>query len=362
MPVSDKLLREYIREVLKEDDGGVYGDLAMADAMQNPWGVSFGSGEDLFNIFVKPFTDVVQTAAGKTKELSQKGQTLVRVAFETIATTLIPVLTDSYNEIFENEKEKIDKIRSEYAEVYQSNWDAFKDEDFQFLMFLYNPARYVTSKIAKKSPQAALGIISAVTGGTLDPYLDKIKSAFGIGQEEGPHRAKKSKNVSDMVGGGMGGGYDVGWGDGGGGHHGAMEGVIREDDQQQGKPTLEQILTNPKFLEKIEASPMVQKMQRSAQQAVREPLQQVYKQAQAVLRANSVQDLQQKLGKRLKGVEKLNQIEPNARRAAEQQLLAGVKKSMKTFYIKSLEKQAKQFAGSPAEQDYKGVIGKIKGL
>lgn len=353
------LLREYIREVLTEDDGGTYGDLAMFDATHSPWGVSFGSGEDLFNIFVKPFTDVVQTAAGKTKELSQKGQTLIRVAFETIATTLIPVLTDSYNEIFANEKEHIDKIRSEYAEVYQSNWDAFKDEDFQFLMFLYNPVRYVNGKILKKSPQAAIGLLSALTGGTLDPYLDKVKKTFGIGEAEGPHRSKKSKNVSDVMGGG-GGGYDVGWGDGGG-HHGAMEGVIREDDQG-GKPSLEQVLNNPKLLEKVNSSQTVQKMRRDAMQAVRAPLQQVYKQAQAVLRANSLQDLQQKLGKKLPGLEKLNQVEPQARQAAEQQIMKGVKQSMKTFYVKSLEKQAKQFAGSPVENDYKGVIGKIKAL
>jgi hypothetical protein len=359
MSPDDRLLREYIRAVLTEDDGGVYGDLAMFDATHSPWGVSFGSGDDLFNIFVRPFTDVIQTAAGKTKELSQKGQTLVRVAFEAIATTLIPVLTDSYNEIFEHEKEKIDKIRGEYGEVYQSNWDAFKDEDFQFLMFLYNPARYINTKILKKSPQAALTMLGVLTGGTLDRYLDKVRDMFNIGKDAGPHRDTGSKNVSDVMG-GMGGGYDAGWGDSGG-HHGAMEGVIREDEQGN-KPSLAQVLNNPKLLEKVNSSPIVQKMKRDAEQAIRQPLAQVFKQAQAVLRANSLQDLQQKLGKRLKGIEKLNHVEPQARQVAEQQLLAGVKKSMKTFYIKSLEKQAKQFAGSSVEQDYKSVIGKIKGL
>lgn len=353
------LLQEFVREVLREDDGGVYGDLAMADAMQNPWGVSFGSGKDLYNIFVKPFADVVQTAAGKTKELSQRGQTLLRVTFETLATTLIPFLTDSYNEIFANEKEKLDKIRSEYAEVYQSNWDAFKDEDFQLLAFMYNPGRYITSKVLKKSPAVAAELLSIVSGGTLDTYLDPIKKSLG-GGEEGPHRAKKEKNIAG-VGGGYGGGYDVGWGDGGGGHH--MEGVVREAGEQQPQPaTPEQKLTNPKLVQAVNNSQMARKMRQQAQQIVRAPLAQVYKQAQAVLGANSVQDLQQKLGKRLKGAEKLEQIEPQARQAAEQQLMAGVKRSMKDFYVKSLTQQAKKFEGTPVMDDYKQAISKIKAL
>lgn len=355
------LLQEYVREVLKEDDGGVYGDLAMFDATHSPWGVSFGSNDQLYNIFVKPFTDVVQTAAGKTKELSQRGQTLLKVAFETIATTLIPILTDSYNEIFEKEKERINKIRSEYAEVYQSNWDAFKDEDFQLLMFMYSPANFVIGKLAKKTPVAAINILSTLTGGTVDDYLNNIKNALGASAEEGPHRAKKEKNIGGHGGGG-GGMYDVGWGDmGGGGHH--MEGVMREAGEAgQQKPTAEQMLNNPKLIAAVNNSQIAQKMKRDAEQAVRAPLAQVYKQAQAVLKANSVQDLQTKLGKHLNGIEKLAQVDPKARQAAEQQLLAGVKKSMKAFYIKSLGQQAKKFAGTPVEQDYNQVISKIKAL
>src|SRR5581483_8494974 len=318
------LLKEFVQEVLQEDDGGfggdsTYYDLAMWDATNSPWGVSFGSNDQLYNIFVRPFVDVVQTAAGKTKELSQKAQTLVRVAFETIATTLIPVLTDSYNEIFQKEKENIDKIRQEYAEVYQANWDAFKDEDFLFLSFMYDPAKFIIGSLAKKAPGAAIGLLSTLTGGTIDGYLDRLKKE--LGGEEGPHR-KDDKNLNKAMGGG--GGYDLGgYGDMGFGGH--MEGVIREDaDKQQASG--DQMLNNPKLIAAVNDSQLGRKMRQQAQQLIRTPLTQVYKQAQAVLKANSVQDLQQKLGKRIKGAEKLAQIEPNARRAAEQQLLVGVKK------------------------------------
>jgi hypothetical protein len=348
------LLKEYIQEVLNEDDGGVYMDLAMADATQSPWGVSFGSNEQLYNIFVRPFVDVVQTAAGKTKELSQKGQTLVRVAFETIATTLIPVLTDSYNEIFAKDKERIDKIRQEYGEVYQSNWDAFKDEDFQFLAFCYDPARYIATKVAKKAPGAALSMVSVLTGGSMDEYIDKLKQKFA--HEEGPHREEPEggKNLGKAMGGYGGGGYDVGYG---------MESVIREDGEpQQEKPSLAKVLGNPKMIAQIDQGQIAQKMRKDAQGMVRQSLAQVYKQAKAVLGAKSLQDLQQKLGKKLKGVEKLNNVDPKARQAAEQQLLAGVKKSMRTFYVKSLQKQAKNFEGTPVAKDYEQIISKVNAL
>lgn len=362
---GNQLLREYIREVLKEDDGGVYMDLAIADATQNPWGVSFGSGDDLYNIFVRPFTDVFNTAAGKTKELSQKAQTLGRVAFETIATTLIPVLTDDYNEIFKHDKENMDRIRQEYGEIYRSNWDAFKDNDVQLLMFMYDPARYVANKVARKVPAAALGLLSIVTGGTLDPYLDKVKDNLGIGNEEppktglerepeGPH--KKKKNIDNIMG-GYGGDMPY-----------ALEGALHEDEGQPKKPSLPDILSNPKLVAQVDNSNMARKMRAQAQAAIRQPLQQVYKQAQAVLKANSLQDLQTKVGHKLPGMDKLNQVPQQERQAAEQKMLVGVKKSMKAFYVKSLEQQMKKAADAagdanhPLLRDYQQVLNKVKAL
>src|SRR3990167_1642756 len=117
---SEKLLREYIRELLAENDGHAGGDggagavMAMGAGM-SPYGMHFGDGNDLYKIFIKPFTDVVQTTVGKTKELSQAAQTLTKVAFEAVATSLIPVLSSQYGEIFKKEKIAMDKIRKQYG-------------------------------------------------------------------------------------------------------------------------------------------------------------------------------------------------------------------------------------------------------
>ena len=100
--MTEKLLREYVRSSLMfEDDGGY-------DAM-SPYGTSFGSGQDLYNIFIKPFTDVVDTAAGEVSKASVKVQTAAKVAFETVATTFIPFLSSDYDDIWDAEAQQIEK-------------------------------------------------------------------------------------------------------------------------------------------------------------------------------------------------------------------------------------------------------------
>ena len=339
---TEKLLREYVREILKEDDGGVYGDLGGADAAMSPYGVSFGSNDELYKVFVKPFVDVVDTAAGKSKELSQRAQTLAHVAFETIATTLIPVLQDSYKEIFETEKENLEKIKAQYKDVYASNWDAFRDSDVFCTAFCYSPVAILTLKMAHKSPKVVAGLLSVLTGGTLDPWLNKVKKKFDLAPP------KTGLNFH-----GTGPGHP-------------MESVIRE--AQDNSDTLAKVLTNPKVIKKVQQSPVVQKMEQEGKAMVRATLQSVFTQAVGVMKATNLQDLQHKTGAKLKGLEKFEQEAGDDKQKAEQALLQGTKRSMKDFYVQNLEGQVKQAlaAGveenSPFVQDYKRTIQKIKAL
>jgi len=333
------LLREYVQELLKEDD---YGGLGLSDAMVGPYGMHYGSGEDLYKVFIKPFADVVGVAAGKTKELSEKGQTLVKVAFEAVATTLVPILRDSYQEIFAEEKEKIDKIRGEYAEVYQATWDAFKENDILVAAFMYRPDLFLNVQFARKAPAAAAKLLSVVTGGALDKYLDKFKVS--------------------------GGGGDGGKKHGGEGPGVPLESVMREDGSDQQASGLEKLVGHKKVRAFLAKAPMVQRMEREGQAMVHETLKKVFEQAQGVLTAKSLEDLQKKTGKKFDGMDKLAQVPQQERQKAEQTLLAGMKKSMKEFYVKQLEGQVKAAveAGVPKDHpyinDYAKVISKIKAL
>jgi len=344
---SDKLLREFISEVVllteEGEGGGEYADLSMADATGSPYGMSFGSNDDLYNTFVKPFTDVVGVAAGKTKALSQKGQTLVRVAFEAVATTLVPILRDSYGEIFEKEKEELDKIRRDYHDVFQATWDAFEDHDALLAAFLHAPASFITSRLAKQSPKVVIKMISVLTGGTLDTWLDKVKNAFGV--EGGPSGANKPVH---------------------GGDSGPMESTLHEDGGNH--PPIEQVLTSDKVRARVADAPVTKKLQQRGTEITRGTLEKVYKQAKGVLGAKSLEQLQQLVHRPLKGLDKMKGVPQQERQAAEQQILAAAKKSMREFYTKNLEGQVKQALDqgvpddSPYISDYRRVISKIKAL
>lgn len=335
------LLREYVQEVLKEDD---FGGLAMSDAMVGPYGMHYASGEQLYNIFVKPFADVVGVAAGKTKELSEKGQTLLKVAFESIATTLVPILKDSYGEIFEKEKEQLDKIRAEYSDVYQATWDAFKENDVLVAAFMYRPDLFLTAKFAEKAPKAAAKLLSVLSGGKLDNVLSKLLKGGGGGK-------KDSREGPGMP----------------------FEGALHEKGDEGGdkkgpKEKLAALMQNDKVKEVLANSPKVAQMTKAGQAMTRGTLKDVYEQASAVLSAKSLQDIQAKMGKKLPGLDKLQQVPQQERQKAEQDLLKGIKAGMKEFYVKQLEGQVKAAveAGVPKDHpyvtDYAGVISKIKGL
>lgn len=328
------LLREYVRTVLAEEgDGGFgMGDMfGAAGGGPSGYGMHFGSEEEMYKIFVKPFVDVVQVAAGKGKEVSQRLQTLLHVAFETVATTVIPILSSDYGEIFAKEEERLNKIKSEYADVYKATWDAFKDHDVMCAAFFYDPVSFLSAEFVSHAPSVAFKVMSILSGGTIDDELLKIKKAVAL-----PHKKH--------------------------------EGVMKEDEEGDKPSRVVQALTNKELLDKLSQSQKVQQLQREGQAMVRETLKEVFKHAQTVLRAKSLSDIQRFVKKPIKGMDKLQQVPEQERAQGEQQLLKGVKESMKSFYVKSLEAQVKEAVSSGVPQgskyvsDYTSVINKIKNL
>lgn len=343
MNSSEHKLRSLIKQIIKEDYDGFD-----SGGMIGPYGVHFANSDQLYNAFVKPFVDVVDVAGGKTKELSQKTNSLLKIAFESIATTLLPFLQDSYKEIFANEKEALDSIKSEYNDVYNATWDAFKDNDIVTMAFMYNPGSVLTSTIAKKLPGVTGKLLSVLSGGSLDGFLDKVKEKFG---RTGKQQQSRSA-----------GGNSDSWYD----ENKRSSGPMLTEDQE--KHSVQDVITNKKVVEKALSSTIAQRMQKDAQTAVRKTLTTVYKQAQAIASANNLQDLQNKLGKKVPGGEKLNQIPEQEKQSAETELLATVKKSMKQFYVQSLEAQLKQATDNGITndnkfvKDYNNIISKIKAL
>jgi hypothetical protein len=363
--IKESLLREYVRQsIMTEDEGSGsdyagYGDLATASALESPYGVSFGSAQDLKDAFITPFTDVLKTAAGATKEISRRAQTVLEVSFGTIVSTLIPFLDAKYASTFDKEKEDIEKIRGEYKEVSDRINSSLTTGDAAMLAFMAQPALVMGYYGAKATPKATKALMSTVSGGFSDKVVDNLVAAakktdrFVIGDDNpGGPRTSGGNEPKDR------------W----------NESQLREDGGEEGdkkgkKLTLKDILTNKKVVQKIAASPKAQELAKAATKVYRTTLQQVTQDAENVLKkSKTVEDVQKMTKKRIPEVDKLSKLNPEEKKKAEDFLLSNIRKSMKEYYVKNLEGQVKKVrdAGVPEDaqyvKDYQAVISKIKSM
>lgn len=324
---------------MTEDDyGGM--DIGSSNA-DSPFGASFGSDKDLYNVFVKPFTDVVDTAAGKGKELSQKVQTLAHVSFEALMTSIVPTLEDDFNDIFKKEDEAIGKLKAQYKDIYDATWTAFKDNDVLSAAFMFSPSSMITAKVAQQAPLQTIKLLNVLTGGNLDNFLHRVAKALKLGDTKKPLDRDSGE--------------------------GLPEGVIHElSKKPQPKINAGAVLTQKKVKQAIDNNPKTAQMQKAVKDTVEASLNQLLTRVNAISRATSIQDLENKLGKKFKGTEKLAHVPQQQRQATEQGMLKGIKKSVLSMYIKGLSQQVEKAtkAGVPEDHPYVGllktVITKIK--
>lgn len=349
------LLREYVKRVLTEDEGDVAamtGDIGLG--AESPYGISFGSREDLISTFVTPFTDVFKTALGKTKEITRKSATLLWVGLQTVLTTLLPFWAYDYKSVFDAEKDDIDKIREQYRDVYERTDQALASNDAALLAFMASPAAVLSVWAAKKTPGATLEILSAVTGGISDKIYDSIASKFKM-LDSASLTAKtsktKSKSPSDVF----------------------EAHILEQGDKKKVSP--KDVLKNKEFLEKALSAPAAKEMQEKATKIYKKTLNDVYKQASDKLSAKSIEDFEKLINPKAKGaadvkkkISDIKKMPPEEQKKAVQMLIDGSKKATKDFYVKNLSDHLVKVleAGIPEEsqyvKDYKSTISKIKSL
>lgn len=361
--INKKILKEYISEIIKEDDifggggggggGAGVGNISSyaaaasgADGSNPNWSRSggfakwtgAGSGVDMYTAFVKPFANVIGVAVGKTKELARRSITVLQVAFETIMTTLLPFLVDSYDEIFDQEAQDIDKIKSEYSSYYEATSESLSGGATVFALIAF-PGATLLGKFAEKGPQAAKSILSVATGGVSDKYL-------------GENSNKNPTNIFDS-------------------YAKSYQELLFEAEKDNGdkikkEKTLADKLGSKKFIDAmLNRSPTMLASSRDAQEIYKKTLNNALVQASQVLAANSISDVEKATGQKLASAKELEKVDPAERKKAEQELLKTVKKSAKEVYIARLESQVKPVAAAfgedhPYVQGYRDVIRKIK--
>lgn len=307
---SEKLIREYVKQVLDEQTSPKKLNEYIFDDSGGSGGY-IGSGSDLYSTFIQPFVDVAGTVVGKTKEVMRRGMTVLNVAFEALMTSLVPFLTDSYDEIFAQEKADLQKIQGEYQKYYDSTNKAL-DSSVKTLAFLAFPGAALTGKFVKDSPDIARGILSVATGGVSDKYLS------GGG---GKTTSSKSKGPSSV--------FDS--------YARAYDKLLQEAEDST---TLADKIGSKKFIDAIlSKSPAIQSAAKQAQQIYKKNLGERIKPVLEILAAKNIEELGKILGKQIKSPD-FNELDPDKKlseKDREMKFLESVRKTSISAAIKQLK-------------------------
>lgn len=354
-----KLLREFVRELLNEDDTG--GGYDMGGGMGSGWGY-YDYGKPLSDIFIKPFLDVGTTAMAVGTKFAARSKTLVKTLIETALTTAIPFLQSNYALIFSQEKQELEKIKEKYKAVFEANNAAFT-EDVMILSFMLSPSTFLTAKTAQYAPDAIMSTLEVFSHGSenIAAYFEDIRKRIGAIEQDlkmnpddykvrgdkvvgansrGPYMTKAKRDLVKKAG---------------------LQDALEFDDDvifeampvqqvqqpQQQAPAaqtpeqkktaiLMQVASDPNLKKMIASSPLARQMETDARQIASNISSKIMKEASGVLNVKTAQDLQRVINKPI-GLEKLNAMQPQEKQQAEQTLLTQTKAAMKSFYVKTIQ-------------------------
>lgn len=352
------LLREYLQEILVEDgdDGGDYGDYGYGGG-----GGGSGGGKGLAqlgpiaDIFITPFTDVFKTGQAVVADISSKTQTLVGGILGSVIASFLPGLTVDWEELKRQEKERTNKIKEKYKDVFTRTNAALFTGDGAVFMFLSAPHEYLTYKAAEHAPDVVLNLLDAIMGERMDSFIGRLRNRISSFKQA--LGTSQSRADTSVYGGGSGGGYGGGgYGDYGyGGGDGYAESVSLNKRIISEKKTneLQSILSSKEVKQAIEKSPIINQMKKDFIQNIEYNVQIIVSKAKNDLKVESTEKLDKiSKGKFKQGILK---VTPEERKKAAKYVAIQLKKAIKKFYIEKLEAEAKKMPKSVQKIYYNGI-------
>jgi len=272
---SSKLLKQYVKEVLKEDigDGYAFGDYGY-DA-SSPFGMDFG-GPSLYNVFVQPFTDVLKTAKAGGEQIAASARATLKTAFEITLSSIIPFFAANFKDIFDKEKEDLRKIKEKYREVFDRTDAALGSDELLIWAFLVDPSAVLTAKAAKKSARVVIDIFKTLAGTSpeLLKYLRNVTVNFKD-QAKKITRAHRRHKYGD---------FSI-WYD-----SFARSGTLIEEANDPQKYLIS-ALTSPEFKKLLASSPIVAGMKKDALSALNTTLHSIIGQAKKIDSLTSIDQI-----------------------------------------------------------------------
>ena len=159
--------KRVLKEYYSYDDFG-YGNY---DFGYGSYGGGFSSGKSgVMGTILGGVFNAGKVLVGATKEVARRIITGIKMIVPIIVGTFVPALQENYQKIFAEEKEDIKRIRAENEKVMKQVNAAFAG-DAELFMFFAAPGAVTTGYLIKKAPQILDGMLSTVTGGVFDKTL-----------------------------------------------------------------------------------------------------------------------------------------------------------------------------------------------
>lgn len=254
MNKNKKLLKEFVFSVV---------------AKETP--VVLNEGMNLYQIWVQPFADVLDTAKHGIAKVVAKTGSEIKTLSKQFVMALMPYVPGVFDaksmskirkEDEDRLKQTMDQIDSKYGDAINRNWDALVNSDLWGLFFLANPQAALTQRFATAlAPSVAFDLLYAVSGGS--PKVTEWKGWFDRVTTGGQ---KKSVELpaADPYSGGYGayGNFD----DGGGLYEQQQPQTAPQAPAKQPDPktVIKKLLQDPEVKAAIENSPMTKAMRQAA--------------------------------------------------------------------------------------------------
>lgn len=163
------------------------------------WGGGYGGGEgggsSLYNTFIRPFTDVLDTAAAVVETGVSKAQLLVGIATYGVMDLLVPFVKPKYDAMVEHDKRRMASIyqkhRSTFERTEQALTEVGGDYDGVGVFFALFPDAVITKNLAKVAAagsekavktavDTAFDFLDAVTFNATGPATDAVRKHFNF--------------------------------------------------------------------------------------------------------------------------------------------------------------------------------------
>lgn len=319
---NESVLQVFIESVISEE---VIGEEETGGGGTNP----------LANTFIKPFTDVVKTAAYGIERLSAQVQTVVQGFLYGLPTLFVPFLEYDYEAFRKEEWEEIEAIKKKYEKTLQANLDAVSSNDAFGVAFLLAPTKVLATQLAFKAPVAAIKVLDIFTGGhgIFGGVASVLQDPASIGfHDPGGHSAGSWS-------GGGGGGWDS--------SYGADDGIseARQPVDRKASEKAMKILKNTKVQALIQKSPVAKQMRKDGVKVIVDHVRtflglQDYNQMRKMAKGDVGFS---QIGQKLAQMNQSGQIPAKDNPIVTAAMVPKLKQAYKEFWIKQLQQLTKQY-------------------